>query len=67
MDCHPDISRHDSEAARFNDKILQELQKALSADPKADLLSVFPRKYSERLNGRKQEKGKNCWLTARLD
>ena len=54
-----------SEAARFNAKILQKLQKALEADPEADLLSLFPTKYCERLDGRKKKKcGKYCGLTS---
>lgn len=43
------ISHESSEAVDFNAKALRKLQRALKADPEADLLSLLPTEYSERL------------------
>ena len=49
------ISPGDSEAAKFNAKVLQKLQKALKVDPEADLCSLLPANYSERVDGRRKQ------------
>ena len=50
-----------SEAVDFNAKVLRKLQKALKADPEANLLSLLPTEYSERLI-QKQRPREYCYL-----
>ena len=50
-----DMLGESSEAVEFNAKALRKLQRALKANPEADLLSLLPTEYSERLR-KKQSK-----------
>ncbi|KAL6713014.1 hypothetical protein ACLMJK_009410 [Lecanora helva] len=43
-----------SEAAEFNAKVLRKLQKVLKAEPEANLLSLIPTEYSERLENKQR-------------
>lgn len=57
-----------SSAARFNDQVLRKLQKALAADPEADLLDRIPVGYSNRLAEKKEQKiGKYSGAVSLLD
>nr|XP_023908626.1 uncharacterized protein LOC112020299 [Quercus suber] len=47
----PETASHDrlTGAAELNTRVLRRLEKALASDPEADLLSLFPSTYSERI------------------
>ena len=56
MDEQMSSMRYTSVAANFNAKVLRKLQKAITANPDTDLLSIFPTEYSVRLSRMKQQK-----------
>lgn len=56
QEVRPNPTRISSDAARFNDRLLKKLQRALDKDSEANLMDLFPSNYASRLAEKRRKR-----------